>query len=389
MFLFGQYDNDLRKQKSMAGTKEKLLKGIWCTKAPIGYDNVKRNGERFIEINEKGKLIRKAFLWKANENIPNTEVVRKLSAVGFKLTPKMLFKVFRNPFYCGLLSHTALGGEMIQGKHEALVSKEVFLKVNDVTRQQNYGWKHNADFEATPLKNTLRCDVCGEYMRGYIVKAKRLFYYKCDNKKQCSCNKNAIDLHKRFENILGEINLQEKYIPLFKQQMKIIYNELNENRDKLNDDFNKQLSELNTKIERLEERFVNEEIKTDLYEKFSAKFKQEYAEIKQQIAGCPITASNLENYINRSAEFASQLPSLWASGSFEQKQKLQKLLFKDGIYYNKQKDETRTTNLNSLFSVIASLQSVSSDKNKKPQGDLALRSLSVARTRFELVTSGL
>ena len=182
--------------------------------------------------------------------------------------------------------------------------------------------------------------MCSEYMRGYIVKAKRLFYYKCDNKKQCSCNKNAIDLHKRFENILGEISLQEKYIPLFKQQMKIIYNELNENRDKLNDDFNKQLSELNSKIERLEERFVNEEIKTELYEKFSAKFKQEYAEIKQQIAGCPITASNLENYINRSAEFASQLPSLWASGSFEQKQKLQKLLFKDGIYYNKQKDET-------------------------------------------------
>ena len=77
-------------------------------------------------------------------------------------------------------------------------------------------------------------------------------------------------------------------------------------------------------------------------------------------------------------KFASQLPSLWASGSFEQKQKLQKLLFKDGIYYNKQKDETRTTNLNSLFSVIESLQRVTSHKNKKPQGDLALRSLSVA-----------
>ena len=82
-----------------------------------------------------------------------------------------------------MLSHTALGGKMTQGKQKTLVSKEIFLKVNDITRQQNDGWKHNADFEATPLKNILRCDVCGEYMRGYIVKAKRLFYYKCDNKK--------------------------------------------------------------------------------------------------------------------------------------------------------------------------------------------------------------
>ena len=93
------------------------------------------------------------------------------------------------------------------------------------------------------------------------------------------------------------------------------------------------------------------------------------------------TASNLENYINRSAEFASQLTLLWTSGSFEQKQKLQKLLFKDGIYYNKQKDETRTTNLNSLFSVIASLQRVTGDENKRPQSDFALRSLSVGSKR--------
>ena len=105
--------------------------------------------------------------------------------------------------------------------------------------------------------------------------------------------------------------------------------------------------------------------------------------------GCPISASNLENYINKSAEFASQLPSLWAYGSFVEKQRLQKLLFKEGIYYNKQKYETRTTNLNGLFSVIASLQSVSGDKNKRLQGDFALKSLFVARTRFELVASGL
>ena len=223
LFLFGQYDNDLRKQKSMAGTKEKLMKGIWCTKAPMGYDNVKRNGERLIETNEKGKLIRKAFLWKANESFANTEIVKRLSSLGFKITPKMLFKIFRNPFYCGMLSHSALGGEMIEGKHEALISKEVFLRVNDATRQQSYGWKHNADFEATPLKTTLRCDICGEYMRGYVVKAKRLFYYKCDNKKQCSCNKSAKDLHKRFEDILTEISLQEDCVPLFKQQVKMLY----------------------------------------------------------------------------------------------------------------------------------------------------------------------
>jgi hypothetical protein len=36
-------------------------------------------------------------------------------------------------------------------------------------------------------------------------------------------------------------------------------------RDKLNDDFTKQLTKSNSKIETLEESFVNEEIKVDLY----------------------------------------------------------------------------------------------------------------------------
>ena len=131
-FLFGQYDNDLRKQKSMAGTKEKLSRGIWCAKAPIGYDHVKRNGETFIEVNAAGKLLRKAFLWKANENIGNTEIVERLAASGYKITLRYLCQTLKNPFYCGMLSHKALEGEIVQGSHEPLVSKEIFLKVNDI-----------------------------------------------------------------------------------------------------------------------------------------------------------------------------------------------------------------------------------------------------------------
>ena len=56
--------------------------------------------------------------------------------------------------------------------------------------------------------------------------------------------------------------------------MQNIFSELNENRDKVNGQFEKQLFELNQKVERLKERFVNEEVKADLYEKFSAKFKR-------------------------------------------------------------------------------------------------------------------
>ncbi|TCV09618.1 resolvase-like protein [Sphingobacterium alimentarium] len=37
LFLFGEFDNQLRRQKCMAGIKEMLLKGDWPTNPPIGY----------------------------------------------------------------------------------------------------------------------------------------------------------------------------------------------------------------------------------------------------------------------------------------------------------------------------------------------------------------
>ena len=73
--------------------------------------------------------------------------------------------------------------------------------------------------------------------------------------------------------ILEELTLEEKYVDIFKDQLRHIYTELNANKDKANAEFQRQINEVETKLERLEERFINEEIKPDLYEKFSKKIQ--------------------------------------------------------------------------------------------------------------------
>lgn len=361
LFLFSQYDNDLRKQKSMEGTREKLMAGIWCTKPPMGYDTVRRNGERRIEINATGKLLRKAYLWKANEGLSNATITSRLSASGLKITQKRLHDVFRNPFYCGMLSHSALVGEMIKGNHEALVSQDVFLKANDI-KPRNYGIQQNPEYEMTPLRGLYKCEGCGENFRGYIVRKKGLYYYKCNSDKKCGCNKSAKELHKQFSEILEHLSIQEEYIEPLKEQLRLIYLEVNEAKDKANNDYHKQIRELDNKVERLEERFINEEVKPELYEKFVTKFKQERQQIEQGIKECPVTGSNLEYYITKAVEISSELPTVWASSDYSYKQKLQQLIFPEGIYYNKKNDESRTTKVNSVFLSIARLKQVLAKK---------------------------
>lgn len=177
-FIFSEYDNQLRKEKCMSGVKEALLRGEWCQRPPFGYDIIQKDGKRMIVVNEKGKILKKGFLWK-EQGVATAEVRRRLGALGLKFRHQSLGFILRNPFYCGLMTHNALEGKVVEGNHEKLISKEVFLKVNDIIRERTQGYTIVRDNENIPLKNFIKCDQCGSNMPGYIVKRKNLWYYKC------------------------------------------------------------------------------------------------------------------------------------------------------------------------------------------------------------------
>lgn len=386
LFLFSQYDNDLRRQKTIAGMKEKLLQGIWPCHAPLGYDHVTINGEKSIAINEKGRLLRKAFLWKANEGLSMVEIIKRLETQGLKILHQRMSEILKNPFYCGLLSHSLLEGEMVEGKHEKLVSKELFLKANAEKSKIPHGYKANPLNEDLPLKLFFKCDNCREYMRGYLVKAKGLYYYKCNHGGRCSCNTSAKQLHELFETILEEVTLSPEDVAPFQEQLRKIYNSLNSEKEEYRQQYKLKSKELDDKIERLEERFINEEIKVDLYEKFAAKYRKEREELEAFSNLTLYSNSNLEKYIERSTQYLVELPSLWASSDYKAKQELQRTIFPEGIFYSKKNRETRTTKINSVFALIARQKGVSEEKETGTSEVTFKNSGLVARTRIELVS---
>ncbi|MBD0368391.1 MAG: hypothetical protein ICV53_20080 [Flavisolibacter sp.] len=68
----------------MAEVRDTLLRDDWVSKPPIGYSTIKENGKRKIVVNQKGKLLRKAFLWKVNEKVSNEEVRKRLAKLGHR-----------------------------------------------------------------------------------------------------------------------------------------------------------------------------------------------------------------------------------------------------------------------------------------------------------------
>ena len=79
----------------------KLRKGYWVAHTPIGYDLARVNDEQKITPNKvKGKLIRQAFLLKAEQGLSNVEIVERQKTQGLELHKQDLNRIFANPFYC-------------------------------------------------------------------------------------------------------------------------------------------------------------------------------------------------------------------------------------------------------------------------------------------------
>lgn len=117
---------------------------------------------------------------------------------------------------------------------------------------------------------------------------------------------------------------------------------------------------------KLEERFIEGELTKELFEKYSKKYEAEKKELEQKLSNQTINSSNLEKIIEKGLEIAENISQFWASGDFNERQKLQSLVFPEGIIYSKKKDRVRTPRVNCFFAEIPyAVSLLSENKNSR------------------------
>ncbi len=266
--LFSEFDNKLRGQRVVAGMKAKFEQGIWVVKPPQGYDTILINGDRKIVVNDDGKKIKRAWEWKI-QGMKNEEIVEKLCALGVNMYKQQLHKIFVNPFYCGMIAHGMLNGKVIEGKHEKMISREVFLKVNGIIEgSTKYGVPHKSENENLPLKVFMWCSDCNQPFTGYVVKKKNLYYYKCRTN-GCKCNKSVKEVHAKFEDLLTEVIIKPELTAPILYQLENTFIDLNKGNTENEKGLRTRLTEVNKKVDTLEEQyFIVKEMGKDTYDKF-------------------------------------------------------------------------------------------------------------------------
>jgi site-specific DNA recombinase len=385
-YAFGNYDNELRKEKTVRGMVENLLNGYWVGPCPFGYTNLKRKEKaKYHEyiINDEGKILKLGFKWKAEGKLNNLEIVQKMQKMGSKIFYKSFVRIISNPFYCGYISHSLIPGQIINGHHPALVTVELFQKANGtVMLNPHKGISKKYKVDELPLKGFAKDEASLSPFTGYTQKNQ--WYYKTRDK-GTAVNLNAKIMNQAFLNeleriesvIKDEIKLESLVLEFVKEKMA---NRLEEQEGKV-----KTINALKSKILSLEERFVEGELEKDLYQKYRQKHEQEIREIEVEMSKSKFSSSNLEMAVKKGISISRNLSQLWLSSDYSDKQRLQYLIYPEGIWYNKQTNIVRTPRINSVFSAIACLSRVTAENKKGQSAKIGQNSHWVERTGIEPV----
>ena len=161
-------------------------------------------------------------------------------------------------------------------------------------------------------------------------------------------------MHELFATDLENYQIKEDLNEAILIELESTYYELNKGNVEKEKELKNRMAELKRNIEKLEEKhFIKEEMPKETYDRFLAKYMTDYAILQKEINGCSVYISNLKEMLNEASILCRNLRKLWVDGSISLKEKLQNLIFPNGLVYDKEKGAFRTPDLNYIIAEIA------------------------------------
>jgi len=160
-------ENDNKGINVKRGLRMRVEMGLWPSVAPTGYLNhPDRNMKCHIIVDPlRSHAIRMLFEKAAYENMSIRKLfgwlrdeIKLTTRHGKFLTVSNIQLILRNNFYMGLIEYPRKSGKWYTGKHEPIISRELFQKVQEKLDSYKHSGKPNKEFAFTKL---IKCGMCG------------------------------------------------------------------------------------------------------------------------------------------------------------------------------------------------------------------------------------
>jgi DNA invertase Pin-like site-specific DNA recombinase len=222
-------ENDNRGINVKRGLRARCEMGLWPTCPPTGYFKEKRvdhKGQCLVDP-DRGHVIRQMFEKVAYEKWSGRKIYNWLrfdlnfrTALGKKhLSLGNIYRLLENTFYYGPFEYPRGSGTWYQGKHEPIITKEVFDLVQNQMKNSQLVRRENIEFAFTKV---MTCGLCGSGISA-TEKFKKLknggynrhIYYGCTKAKDKNCKSGYIseeDLIKQLQKQVEKLDF--KKIPI-------------------------------------------------------------------------------------------------------------------------------------------------------------------------------
>ena len=189
-------------------------------------------------------------------------------------------------------------------------------------------------------------------MTGYTVKKKNLDYYKC-NVKGCRTNVSAKEVHAKYAEILNSLSIPDEFRTILEM---VMIRKFKEKEGEFTEQATlaaKNLNTLKTKLKNAKLRYVSENcISEEDYLEVKADLEQRIQDCEQELKRYSAASSNLSKFTSTTLGIASALGSEWEKFNFGVCQKIQSLVFPDGVLWDSENRLPRTDNMNPFFAKI-------------------------------------
>lgn len=218
-------ENDNKSINVKRGLRTRCEMGLRPGPAVFGYLNEKHIDKKCQVVidPERSHVVKQMFEKVAYEKWSGRKILHWLkfelnlkTRNGNKgLTLGNIYLLLQNPFYYGVFEYQIKSGNWYQGKHEPLITKELFDAVQQQVKSQ-FVRSENKEFAFTKLMTR---GLCGsgitpdeKFKKQKNGNVHRHVYYGCNKSKDKKCHGgyiNEVDLIKQFENLMDVINMNE------------------------------------------------------------------------------------------------------------------------------------------------------------------------------------
>lgn len=229
-------ENDNRGINVKRGLRSRVEMGLWPGMAPVGYLNQKLIDKKceIIVDPERGAIIRKVFERMAYEKWSGRKIYHWLRFdLNFKtvgnhhLTLSGIYRLLQNTIYYGPFEYPKSSGNWYQGKHEPIVTKEVFDLVQEQLKRDNIQ-RGSHEFAFTKL---MTCGLCGssisaqeKYKQLKDGTTAKYIYYGCGRSKDRSCKNTYLreeELVEQLTKLLDRIDLNRTGVQMkFEEELR-------------------------------------------------------------------------------------------------------------------------------------------------------------------------